>query len=218
MGWMVIPPSDGGGGTTSGASRIRGRSITGSASASSASGGGVQKRGNSRIFAVAGLRAVCCCEKSSARLKVARGSCVLTRGKRPGISDSPTEAALSAKKHSGKTTRIGRNWRSQRSWRLVPRNAGAARDSGAGAACVWLDNDSALQPALAAKRESLLPKSRRDCQGSQQAEGPLRPLRLVTVLRRLLRIGEHHRPTSELRRRNLLQTCSGKCHHKADKA
>src|ERR1700675_3882987 len=116
MGSMVIPPSDGGGGTTSGASRIRGRSITGSASASSASGGGVQKRGNSRIFAVAGLRAVCCCEKSSARLKVARGSCVLTRGKRPGISDSPTEAALSAKLSKASAWREEALWENDEDW------------------------------------------------------------------------------------------------------
>ena len=44
-----------GGGTTSGASRIRGAlAMTGSASSSSGGGGGVQERGNSIIFAVTG--------------------------------------------------------------------------------------------------------------------------------------------------------------------
>ena len=55
-GSIVIPPSAGGGGTTSGTSRIRGRSMTGSASSSGAGAGGVHDRGNSMILAVTGKR------------------------------------------------------------------------------------------------------------------------------------------------------------------
>ncbi len=54
---IVIPPKAGGGGTTSGASSIRGRSITGSANSLSGATGGVHERGNSRILPVAGAGA-----------------------------------------------------------------------------------------------------------------------------------------------------------------
>src|SRR5208283_3726555 len=52
-GSIVMPPRAGGGGATSGASRIRGRPMTGSANWSRGATGGVQERGNSMIFAVA---------------------------------------------------------------------------------------------------------------------------------------------------------------------
>ena len=61
-GSIVIPPKAGGGGTVSGASNIRGRSMTGSANSSSAGNGGVQERGNSIILAVTGVGTAGCAD------------------------------------------------------------------------------------------------------------------------------------------------------------